>query len=83
MDEAQKELDRGASGRGVDDDEEEGEDAGDLLDGAEADAGASIRSGRSREASLMDEEVDGPSGKGKVGVERVGSNLSKDTMFER
>ncbi|KAK4561293.1 GTPase activating protein (GAP) [Recurvomyces mirabilis] len=82
MDEAQRELDRGASGKGgeADDDDEEGEDMGDLLEGAEADAGGSIRSGRSREASLVDEGV---GGKGVVGVERVGSNLSKDTMFER
>ncbi|KAK5109850.1 hypothetical protein LTR62_006457 [Meristemomyces frigidus] len=86
MDEAQKELDRGATVRGTEaeDEEEDGEDmAGDLLEGAEADAGASIRSGRSREPSLLDEEDEGNGrGKGK-GVERVGSNLSKDTMFER
>ncbi|KAK3666014.1 GTPase activating protein (GAP) [Elasticomyces elasticus] len=82
MDDAQKELDRGASVRGTeDDDDDEGEDqAVDLLEGAEADAGASIKS-ISREASLLDQEVDG--GGGPVAVPKGSGVESKSTMFER
>jgi hypothetical protein len=54
MEEAQKELDRGAVTRGTDedkddddDDEEEDFGARDLLEGAEADAGAASKSGTS------------------------------------
>ncbi|KAK3063505.1 GTPase activating protein (GAP), partial [Teratosphaeriaceae sp. CCFEE 6253] len=71
MDEAQRELDRGASVRGTeeDEDEEEGEEMpGDLLEGAEADAGAgSVRSGISREGSLMEEGESSLGGGGDAG----------------
>ncbi|KAK1093464.1 GTPase activating protein (GAP) [Friedmanniomyces endolithicus] len=49
MDDAQKELDRGAvparTGTGGEEDEEDEDEAGDLLDGAEADAGAASAGG--------------------------------------
>ncbi|KAK1024572.1 GTPase activating protein (GAP), partial [Friedmanniomyces endolithicus] len=64
MDDAQKELDRGGvparAGNGAEEDEEDEEEAGDLLEGAEADAGAaSVKSlSLSREGSLVDEGVE-------------------------
>lgn len=82
MDEAQKELDRGASTRGTaeDEDEEDGEEhPGDLLEGAEADAGEtkSIKSVASR-SSLMDEGMESP-----PKMVKAPTSGSGDTMFER
>ncbi|KAK1014098.1 GTPase activating protein (GAP) [Friedmanniomyces endolithicus] len=83
MDDAQKELDRGGvparAGTGGEEDEEDEEEAGDLLDGAEADAGAAsvMSSSLSREGSLVDEGVEA----GGEGVGRRGSE--KSTVFER
>ncbi|TKA22765.1 hypothetical protein B0A50_07867 [Salinomyces thailandicus] len=79
MDDAQKELDRSASVRGTEDDEE-GEDGdetvGDLLDGADADAGGAgkpgLSEGRVGGPPLSPPPADG----GKGGTE-------KSTMFER
>ncbi|KAK0363181.1 GTPase activating protein (GAP) [Friedmanniomyces endolithicus] len=83
MDDAQKELDRGGvparAGNGAEEDEEDEEEAGDLLEGAEADAGAaSVKSlSLSREGSLVDEGVE-------VGGEEVGArSLEKSSVFER
>jgi hypothetical protein len=70
MDEAQKEIDKGASTRGTEDDsdDEEEEGVGDLLDGADALAGGSARkeSGAAdRGDSLLDSPVSESKGKGK------------------
>ncbi|KAK5111391.1 hypothetical protein LTR85_012165 [Meristemomyces frigidus] len=91
MDEAQKELDRAAAGRGTegDEEEEEGEEgdlqAVDLLEGAEADAGTSGSSKMSRAGSLGGESLlDGPLTvePTDVGV-KGGGEVGKSTMFER
>jgi hypothetical protein len=88
MDEAQKEIDRGASTRGTEsDDEEEDEGGRDLLEGAEVDAAApqtpariaSMEAGEERlekeiEAAKMDK------GKGK---EKVIDDVQKSMVFER
>ncbi|KAK1070065.1 GTPase activating protein (GAP) [Friedmanniomyces endolithicus] len=83
MDDAQKELDRGAvptrAGTAGEEDEEDEEEAGDLLEGAEADAGAaSVKSlSLSREGSLVDDGVE-------AGGEGVGRRCSeKSTVFDR
>ncbi|TKA79726.1 hypothetical protein B0A55_04356 [Friedmanniomyces simplex] len=89
VDDAQRELDRGgaassssssaASVRGTtaeegDEEEDEGEElAGDLLEGAEADAGAGSIKSVSREGSLLDRE-DGPP---------MREETEKSTVFER
>jgi len=81
MDEAQKELDKGASTRGTeDDDDDDGDEGGrDLLEGAEADAGEGRRgTGVSREPSLLDQPL--------VEEPKQGSSkeeVEKSTMFER
>lgn len=91
MDEAQKEIDKGATTRGTeddsDDDEEEG--VGDLLDGADALAGSSGRK-ESGAGDRGENLLDSPFAKGK-GKEKelplpptpADSDVSKDTMFER
>lgn len=95
MDEAQKELDRGASTRGTeDDDDDEGEEhAGDLLDVAEADAGAgsgpsgsTTGNGKEPEGSMLDRPVmTSPTGEksSAASIKSTGSGVEKDTMFER
>ncbi|KAI7558354.1 hypothetical protein KC317_g11060 [Hortaea werneckii] len=65
MDEAQKELDRGASTRGTEDDEDDDaeEHPGDLLEGAEADAGSAGAKGEgaaqsgAAQGSLLDQPL--------------------------
>lgn len=83
MDEAQKELDRGASTRGTeDDDDEEGDDQGrDLLEGAEADAGGSMKS---EQSSLMDKPIveEPEAGVGRAGAQETPRKV-ESTMFER
>jgi hypothetical protein len=93
MDEAQKEIDKGASTRGTvdesdDDDEEEG--VGDLLDGADALATSSARkvSGAGdRSESLLDSPVSKGNEKEKElplpPPPSADEAVSKDTMFER
>ncbi|KAL1310543.1 hypothetical protein AAFC00_000823 [Neodothiora populina] len=93
MDEAQKELDKGAVTRGTgdddDEDEEEHDAGGDLLEGAEADAGV----GQSK-IEVQRADLDGH-GKGEDGQqqqksekargkepERRSEEVEKDTMFE-
>ncbi|KAK5170632.1 GTPase activating protein (GAP) [Saxophila tyrrhenica] len=89
MDEAQKELDKGASTRGIeDDDDDDGDEGGrDLLEGAEADAGVERKgeSARSREQSLLDQPmVEEPrQERGKAKQEEVDAEMEKSTMFER
>lgn len=95
MDEAQRELDRGATTRGTeedDDDEDEGQ-AGDLLEGAEADAGtgggggtaSGSASAKGAEGTLSPTGSAGRGGGGMGG--RRGSGASQmttgSTMFER
>ena len=87
MDEAQRELDAGGSTRGTEAEEEEDDEedpeveglAADLLEGAEADAGA--KSG-SASASLLDQEVCGE-GVDRGSIRSGMSGVEKDTMFER
>ncbi|KAK1816822.1 GTPase activating protein (GAP) [Friedmanniomyces endolithicus] len=80
MDDAQKELDRGGvparAGIGGEEDEEDEEEAGDLLEGAEGDAGAaSVKSlSLSREGSLVDEGVEPGASMREAG---------KSTVFDR
>lgn len=94
MDEAQKEIDKGASTRGTEDDSDDDEEdgVGDLLDGADALAASSGRkeSGGAgdRGESLLDSPVATPKGKGKekelpLPPTPADSDVSKDTMFER
>lgn len=90
MDEAQKELDRGASTRGTEDeDDEEGEDHGrDLLEGAEADAGSSGKPEEQGKAtSLLDKpivaEPEPTPSSSAASVKSTGSEIEKSTMFER
>ena len=83
MDEAQKELDKGASTRGTEDDEDdEGDDQGrDLLEGAEADAGGSAKTEHG-ERSLLDKPlVEEP----RAGSASPGGNegVVERTLFER
>ncbi|KAI7201967.1 hypothetical protein KC365_g18594 [Hortaea werneckii] len=79
MDEAQKELDRGASTRGTEDDEDEDaeEHPGDLLEGAEADAGSAGGKGEGaaaaqgaaavQQGSLLDQPLtEEPRGQGEA-----------------
>jgi hypothetical protein len=83
MDEAQKELDRGATTRGTeDDDDEEGDEGGrDLLEGAEADAGREMKSEHG-ELALLDKGMAAePQGKSPTGG--ASSEVEKSTMFER
>ena len=88
MDEAQKELDRGASTRGTEDDEDdEGDDQGhDLLEGAEADAGGSSKAEQG-ERTLLDrpmvqEPKAGRAPPSPSTPERRG-DVEKSTVFER
>jgi hypothetical protein len=92
MDEAQKEIDKGASTRGTedesDDDEEDG--VGDLLDGADALSGASGRK-ENGPGDRAESLLDSPVGKGKGKQKELplppppsaDEAVSKDTMFER
>lgn len=93
MDEAQKELDKGASTRGTadedDDEEEEEHDAGgDLLEGAEADAGVGsakaeqvqVPSGDLLQDAGAGEKRD--KGKGKEADQRVSEEVEKSTLFD-
>lgn len=85
MDEAQKEIDRGGSTRGTEDDEEdEGDDhGGDLLEGAEVDAGSS--SVKTPTASLLDQPMTEEPGSRRVPPPTPGASVDveKSTMFER
>ena len=87
MDDAQKELDRGASTRGTeddDDDEGEGEDQGrDLLEGAEADAGGNAKMEHG-DASLIDKPLpQEPEREPASPTPSRMSEVEKSTMFER
>ncbi|KAK4544802.1 hypothetical protein LTR36_004051 [Oleoguttula mirabilis] len=90
MDEAQRELDRGAAVRGGmeedEDEEEEGEDfggVGDLLEGAEADAGASGGSKVGGERLGSGTLLDGPLVQEPVQAGKSGAEVGKSTVFER
>ncbi|KAK3722938.1 GTPase activating protein (GAP) [Vermiconidia calcicola] len=82
MDDAQKELDRGASTRGTDDDEDdEGDDQGrDLLEGVETDAGGNAKTEHG-DQSLLDKPLVGEPGRAPPSP--TPSGISGDTMFER
>lgn len=87
MDEAQKELDRGASTRGTEDDEEdegEGEElhGRDLLDVAEADAGKPEEGKESEEKPVV-ESTKGKEASSAASVKSTESEMEKSTMFER
>ena len=85
MDEAQKELDRGASTRGTeDDDEDDGDDQGrDLLEGAEADAGGVGAKAQPAAPSLLDQPaVEEPGSTEQKGAQGQ-AKLEKSTVFER
>lgn len=83
MDEAQKELDKGASTRGTEDDEDdEGDDQGrDLLEGAEADAGGSAKAEHG-DRSLLDKPLVGEPQAGRASPGRS-ADVEMSTMFER
>lgn len=88
MDEAQKELDKGAVTRGTEDeDEDEHEDGRDLLDLQEADAGGGGSKVEHGDPGILDQPLaddakgKGAGGKGKEKV--VDDAMSADTMFER
>ena len=86
MDEAQKEIDRGGSTRGTDDDDDdEGEDhGGDLLEGAEVDAGSSARPEHAGPSLLDQPMVEEPSpGRAAPATPSVSSEVERSTMFER
>ncbi|KAI7541400.1 GTPase-activating protein GYP5 [Hortaea werneckii] len=90
MDEAQKELDRGASTRGTEDDEDEDaeEHPGDLLEGAEADAGSAggkgegaAAQGAAQQGSLLDQPLtEEPRGQGEA---EAGSSRGKEAEGRR
>ena len=87
MDEAQKEIDRGGTTRGTeDDDEDEGDGHGeDLLEGAEVDAGSSAKTPT---ASLLDQPmVEEPGSRASAPPPPTpgasGADVEKSTMFER
>ncbi|KAI7013982.1 GTPase-activating protein GYP5, partial [Hortaea werneckii] len=93
MDEAQKELDRGASTRGTEDEEDEDaeEHPGDLLEGAEADAGSAGGKGEGTAAqsaaaagqgSLLDQPLT-EEPRGGAGQEEAGSSRSKEAEGRR
>ena len=84
MDDAQRELDRGASTRGTeDDDDDEGDDHGrDLLEGAEADVGAASV----KDQSLLDTPLVAEpkaSSSSAASIRSTSSEVEKSTMFER
>jgi hypothetical protein len=89
MDEAQKELDRGASTRGTeDDDEDDGEDQGrDLLDVAEADAGEGNKADQGEKVTtIADKPLVVEPAKAEssaVSIKSTASDVEKSTMFER
>ena len=98
MDEAQKELDRGASTRGTgdEDDDDDGEDHGrdDLLDAAEADAGVSVtekqsmdsvEKGKGKEVDLLGEGItpEPKASSSAASVKSTDAGVEKSTMFER
>ncbi|WPH04953.1 Hypothetical protein R9X50_00785000 [Acrodontium crateriforme] len=85
MDEAQRELDRGASTRGTEDDEDDDgeEQAVDLLEGAEANAGATPAKTPAKPSMLLDTPVVGGPRIESNGKARAGSDVEKSTMFER
>jgi TBC1 domain family member 8/9 len=85
MDEAQKELDRGATTRGTeDDDDDEGDEGGrDLLEGAEADAGREMKSEHGERAMLDKGLVSEPGGRSPGAASPAPSEVEKSTMFER
>jgi hypothetical protein len=107
MEEAQREVDRGAVTRGTDeareeeddDDEEEEYGARDLLEGAEADAGAASKSGTASSAgaeiasptsggpsSLLDKPIvadPSPNLSSAASIRSTSSEVEKSTMFER
>ncbi|KAI7007856.1 GTPase-activating protein GYP5, partial [Hortaea werneckii] len=92
MDEAQKELDRGASTRGTEDDEDEDaeEHPGDLLEGAEADAGsaggklegaAAQGAAAAQQGNLLDQPLtEEPRGQGEA---EAGSSRGKEAEGRR
>lgn len=87
MDEAQKELDKGASTRGTeDDDDDEGDEGGrDLLEGAEADAGGNVKAEHG-DTSLLDKplvEEPRPGGSASPVAPGRSTGVEKSTMFER
>ncbi|KJX98182.1 GTPase activating protein [Zymoseptoria brevis] len=89
MDEAQKELDRGASTRGTeDDDEDDGEDHGrDLLDVAEADAGEGNKADQGEKVAAINDKplVVEPvvAESSAASIKSTASDVEKSTMFER
>jgi hypothetical protein len=93
MDEAQKELDRGASTRGTEDDEEDdGEDQGrDLLDVAEADAGEGNKADQGVKVPpiitdkplVVEPGKVGASASSAASIKSTASDVEKSTMFER
>lgn len=85
MDDAQKELDKGASTRGTEDDEDddEGDEGGrDLLEGAEADAGGGRKVDHG-DSSLLDRPMVEEPGRSSPVTPSKSSDLEKSTMFER
>ena len=88
MDETQKEIDKGASTRGTEDDDDDDEDGQgeDLLQGAEADAGGSSKAvhweGSLLDKGLVEEPSVGRAAQSPSTPERV-SDVEKSTMFER
>lgn len=86
MDEAQKELDKGASTRGTeDDDDDEGDDHGrDLLEGAEADAGGNAKAEHGDRTLLDKPLVEEPrAGSASPVTPGKSRDVEKSTMFER
>lgn len=90
MDEAQKELDKGATTRGTEDDEDDDGDEGgrDLLEGAEADAGREMKSEHGERPLLSKPMVAEPAQQSSPSASGEGSNpggkeMEKSTMFER
>ena len=86
MDEAQKELDKGASTRGTeDDDDDEGDDQGrDLLEGAEADAGGNQKAEHGDRTLLDKPLVEEPrAGSASPVTPGRSTDVEKSTMFER
>lgn len=88
MDEAQKEIDRGATTRGTEtDDEEEDEGGRDLLEGAEVDAAAPQTPARTESMEVAEEKLEKEMEAAKVdkgkGKEKVIDDVQKSMVFER